>query len=118
MTELRKFVCINCPLGCRLLAELQEGAVKKVAGNRCKRGQNYALQEAVCPLRVLTGNMRAQGCERPFPVRSSAPIPKAMLLPCSRELRRLRPPPPIRAGDVVIRNILGTNVDIIATRGT
>lgn len=114
----KELVCINCPLGCRLRAELREGAVVEVTGNRCKRGRDYAVQEAVCPLRVLTGNMRAAGCERPFPVRSSAPLPKALLLPCSRELRRLRPAAPVQAGDTVVRNILGTNVDILATRGT
>ncbi|MCI9512825.1 MAG: DUF1667 domain-containing protein [Oscillospiraceae bacterium] len=114
----KEMVCINCPLGCRLQVEMQAGTATAVTGNRCKRGQDYAVQEAVCPLRVLTGNMRAHGCERPFPVRSSAPIPKAMLILCSQELRRIRPAPPIQVGDVVIRDILGTKVDIIATQGT
>ena len=114
----KTFICINCPLSCRLQVETAGDAAAEVSGNRCRRGRDYALQEAVRPMRVLTGNMRAEGCQRPFSVRSSAPIPKELLLPCSRELKRVRPRPPIRVGDVVIRNILGTGADIVATRDT
>ena len=114
----KEFVCINCPLGCRLSVQLDGDTVQEVSGNRCKRGADYARQEAVCPMRVLTGNMRAQGCERPFSVRSSGPVPKSMLLRCGQELKKIHPPRPVRMGDVVIHDILGTGVDVIATRDT
>ena len=110
----REMICIGCPMGCRLTAEVAGQTVTAVEGNHCKRGRDYAAQEAVCPMRVLTGTMKAAGCTRPFAVRSSAPIPKAKLLECAAALRRSHPPLPIHAGDVVIEDILGTKVQIIA----
>ena len=102
----KELICINCPRGCRLSVEMDGQAVLSVAGNAYRRGKTYALQGAVCSMRVLTANMKAAGCSRPFSVRSAAPIPKARLLDCAAELRNHRPPLPIRAGDVILENIL------------
>ena len=112
----REIICICCPMGCRIQAQTDGQNVIAVEGNRCKRGKAYALQEAVCPMRVLTGTMKAEGCTRPVTVRSSGPVPKSMLRECAAELRRKRLHLPIHAGDVLIEDILGTKMQIIATR--
>lgn len=62
----REMICIGCPMGCRLTAEVAGQTVTAVEGNHCKRGRDYAAQEAVCPMRVLTGTMKAAGCTRPY----------------------------------------------------
>lgn len=112
----KHLICINCPLGCRLTVSLQDGQVASLDGNGCGRGARYAAQEAVQPMRVLTGLMKAEGCRRPFAVRSDRAIPKELLLQCAAELKRIHPKPPIAAGDVIIPHILGTSASIIATQ--
>lgn len=112
----KELVCINCPMGCRMTVTLAGEAVEQVTGNHCKRGSEYAVQEAVRPMRVLTGNMKARGCARPFSVRTSGPIPKAMLLSCAAELKRHHPAPPIALRDVVLSDLCGTGADVIATQ--
>ena len=112
----KSLVCIGCPLGCRLLAEVDKLTVHSVSGNMCIRGEAYAQQEAVMPLRVLTGNMKAQGCRQPFSVMTDKPVPKHMLLACTAELKRHHPSLPISMGDVLIKDILDTGCNIIATQ--
>ena len=112
----KELICINCPLGCRMTAEIQDNIVISVEGNTCNRGKEYAAQEAILPMRVLTGNMRAAGCIKPFSVKSDGAVPKSQLLACADQLRLIRPEAPIRRGQVIIENILGTGVNIIATQ--
>ena len=112
----KQLVCVVCPMGCRLTAQIEDGKAVSVAGHGCKRGAEYARQEAVMPLRVLTGNMKAQGCTMPFSVRTDKPIPREMLLACAQELKRHRPVLPIMMGDIIVENLLGTGCNIIATQ--
>ena len=112
----KELVCTGCPIGCRMDIEIDNGVVSSVSGNQCRRGKDYARQEAVIPLRVLTGNMKARGCSRPFSVMTDRPIPKDILLACALELKKHRPALPIVMGDVVIEDILGTGSNIIATQ--
>ena len=47
--------CINCPVGCRMTVTLSDGGdVLSVEGNTCPRGDRYARQESVQPLRMVT----------------------------------------------------------------
>ena len=112
----KALICINCPLGCPMTADIENNQVTSVTGNGCKRGKEYAAQEAILPMRVLTGNMRADGCVRPFSVKSDGTVPKDMLIQCAMELRNHRPNAPIQRGQIVITDILGTGVNIIATQ--
>lgn len=92
----KQLVCINCPMGCRLIVSMEGDKVCSVAGNVCKRGEEYARQEAVEPLRVLTSLMRIEGREKPFSVKTSAPIPKRLMFDCVNEIfahRGRRPHP-------------------------
>lgn len=113
----KKFlICINCPMGCHLTVEHEGDNILSVSGNKCKRGKDYAIQEFTCPLRVLTGNMKAKNFPVPFSVRTNKPIPKSLLLECALELKKHHPKLPVHSGDVIIKNILNTGVDIIATQ--
>jgi CxxC motif-containing protein len=49
-------------------------------------------------------------------VRLSDCVPRDMLFPILREIAKLRPEPPVRRGQVLITDVLGTGVDVIATR--
>ena len=111
----REILCINCPMGCRMEITIKCDKITSIEGNACQLGQTYAQQEITSPCRVLTANMRAKGCRRPFSVKSDIPIPKKMLIPCAIELKRHHPAPPIAMNDIIIENILNTGCNIIST---
>ena len=112
----KEMICINCPVGCRLTVSVEGGKVGSVTGNLCPRGEEYARQEAVDPLRVLTSLMRIEGQERPFSVKSSAPIPKRLLFDCVNEIFAHKAALPIHVGDIIIKNVCNTGKDIISTQ--
>ncbi len=110
-----ELTCIVCPMGCRMTAE-KSGGVIKVSGNTCKRGEKYAIQEMTCPMRTLTSLVKVRGGEGPLcPVKTADAIPKAMIDAALEAVRGVCIDAPVRIGDVVIPNIAGTGVDLIAT---
>jgi CxxC motif-containing protein len=91
--------------------------VVKVVEHLCERGERYAIDEYLTPRRVLTTTINLQNAAtRYLPVKTSQPIPKELLFPCMNVLKRVVVSPPIDLGDVVVKNVLGTGVDVVATR--
>lgn len=112
----KELVCIQCPLGCRLTVYIDNGQVKRIEGNQCRKGHDYASQEAVEPKRTITSLMRASNRSKPFSARTTADVPKDRLWECVARIRSARPAAPISAGQVLIKNLCGTNVDVVATQ--
>jgi CxxC motif-containing protein len=112
----KELVCINCPMGCRLTVSVKGSEVTGVEGNACKRGVEYAQQEAVCPMRVLTSVMFARDREKPLSVKTDRPVPKALLFRCVDQIFAARPAPPLHCGDVIIADICGTGANVVATQ--
>ena len=116
MTQ-RQLTCIGCPMGCQLTATIENGVVTAVTGNTCKRGDSYARKECVAPARTVTGTVRVTGGLLPVvSVRTRGDVPKERVLDVARALCRVHLTAPVHAGDVVIPNVLGTGVDVVATR--
>lgn len=113
---IKNFICINCPLGCRLAVEIAGDKVVRVEGNICKRGVEYAEQEALNPLRIVTALMRAANRDKPFSVKTAGPIPKRLIFQCVNAIYDTTPQAPIECGDVVIDDICGTGVAVVATQ--
>lgn len=116
---MKKMVCIACPLGCKL--EVEEVANENhkfiVAGNRCPRGEKYAINEMTCPTRMVTSTVVfIKGHLKRLPVRTSKAIPKERIFDCMKLLEQLRVEGPIKAGDIIVQNLFGLGVDIIASR--
>lgn len=109
-------ICINCPKGCRLEVTQTNGQWI-VTGNDCPRGSEYGIQETSAPMRVLTVLMRPDGASRPVSVKTDKPIPKDMLIECAKAIYKIHPSLPIKAGDILAKDICGTGADVIATRG-
>ncbi len=110
-------ICINCPLSCALEVYEEGGEVKEVKGAECKIGQRYAIEEFTNPRRMLTTTVRATGGLVPMlPVRSAEPIPRALLKDAVVTLARLVVDAPVAVGQVVYPDILGTGIDVIASR--
>jgi len=112
---MKEFVCIVCPASCRLTVEEHNGVIR-VTGNTCPRGEEYARQEYAEPKRLLTTTVLTDGrLHRRLPVVSNGEIPKAMLRTCLGELYALRVTLPVACGDVLVQDICGSGVDIIAS---
>ena len=117
MTETRELICIGCPMGCPMTVTLDSGVVTCVSGNTCKRGDDYARREVIAPMRMLTTTVPVTGGERAMvPVKTLGEVPKALLIDCARALCAVKLSAPIKAGDVVVQNILDTGVDVIAVK--
>lgn len=119
MTEpLTHYLCIGCPLGCRLEVE-EDGQhhIVEVRGFSCKRGKQYALQEHTDPRRMVTTTVRViGGCWARLPVKTVSAIPKPLVRGLCRALRSVTMTAPVKVGDVVLPNALDTGVDVVATR--
>lgn len=113
---MKNFICINCPMGCRLTVHLSGEDVSKVEGHLCQRGKEYALQEVICPKRVLTSLMMPANRRKPLSVKTTSSIPKKQFFDCVRQILHTRPLAPLTCGEVVIHNICGTGADVVVTR--
>ena len=111
-----EITCINCPVGCRLQVTVQDGAVTAVTGNQCKRGETYARQECVAPQRMITAVIPVAGSRCPLSVKTRTPIPKKLMFACMQALADVKLTAPVQAGSVVLADICGTGVDVIATK--
>ena len=116
--EERKFICVSCPLGCGLNVILDEkGQVASVTGNNCPRGAAYARTEVSDPRRVFASTVRVRGGKLPVcPIRSKTPAPKGKLKEIAKAVAELNVRAPIKIGQVLIHNVCGTDVDIVASR--
>ena len=111
------YLCIECPLGCRLEVEERDGDAIEVRGFSCKRGSEYARQEHVDLRRTLTTTVSIPGARWPrLPVRTERPIPRARVRDVCRALRAVHVTAPVALGDVVAHDVGGLGVDVVATR--
>ncbi len=109
----RKLTCIVCPRGCAL--EVDENL--NVTGNFCPRGKEYAIQEVSAPKRNIATIIPVSNRKYlMLSVRTSAPIPKDKIFIVMSEIKKTTVSAPVNINDVVISNILGLGVDIIATK--
>ena len=108
--------CISCPVGCRMAVQVENGAFVSVTGNTCKRGETYARQECVVPERMVTAVIPVAGSAMPLSVKTRTPIPKAKIGDCMAALAKVKLAAPVHMGDVVLPDVCGTGVDIIATK--
>lgn len=115
--EQRELICINCPLGCSLTISMQEGEVLSVTGNSCPRGEAYGRKECTNPTRIVTSTVRVTGGSLPVvSVKTASDIPRDKMQDCIRALRDVTLTAPIRISDVVLENVAGTGVNVIATK--
>ena len=115
--EDREIICIGCPMGCPLEVKMENGKVIKISGNTCKRGETYAQKECTNPTRILTSSVVVKGgIEVVVPVKTEKDVPKEKLFDCMKELKDVAVQAPVHIGDIILENICGTGVNIIATK--
>ena len=110
---MKEFICIVCPRGCHLKVDDN----MNVTGNTCPRGKVYALNEITNPTRMITSTVAIESTElKRLPVMTSNPIPKGKIFEVMAEINKVRIKAPVKINDVIIKNVLGLDSDIIATR--
>ena len=109
-----RLICINCPKGCEVDVETSGGEVV-VKGHFCPRGEAYGRSEAVNPVRMVTGLVKVAGSRRPLTVKTRTAIPKGKIAEVTNLLANTTVVAPKCTGDVIIPNVCGTGIDVVAT---
>lgn len=115
---MKTLTCIVCPRGCTLeitgSAEMQDLSVR---GNQCPRGARYGIQEMTAPVRVVTSTVRVAGGKLArCPVKTAGEVPKAKTSEVVAALNGKTFAAPIARGEILMCNICGIGVDLVATR--
>ncbi len=115
-----EYTCIVCPRGCHLVAEKVMVDGKEtitVTGNFCNRGIKYATEEMTMPMRTVTTSLHVENGEiRMVSAKTANTVPKASIDQVLAEAAKTTASAPIKVGDVLIENVAGTGVDLVATR--
>lgn len=109
-------VCICCPQGCICELSVDDLGNYVFSGNNCVRGADYAIAETTYPVRELTMTIPVTGCLESLSVKTSKPIPKAMIRKVADCIRCLHLSIPVQMHEVVLKNVCDLGVDIIATK--
>lgn len=111
---IKELTCISCPMGCHLKVDIEN---KTVEGNSCKRGEIYGINEITNPVRIITSTVKISRGELPvLPVKTKAPISKDLNFKIMDILKEVQVEAPINVGDIIVKNILDTGTDVVATR--
>ncbi len=112
------YLCIGCPLGCRLEVEEDDHhEIVEVRGFTCRRGRDFAISEHTDPRRMVTTTVAVEGGRwARLPVRTVDPIPKDLVVELCEALRDAVVRAPVHLGDVIMADALGTGIDVVASR--
>jgi CxxC motif-containing protein len=115
--EKKHFVCVVCPVGCEIDVVHDGSKIISMEGNKCEKSEEFVSQELIEPMRILTTTIRIEGSKWPvIPVRTDKSVPKRLFPGIMRQLRRVKLQAPVNMLDVVVKDVLRTGANIIATR--
>ena len=104
-------------MGCPITVEMDGDEVVSVTGNTCKRGDVYARKEVTDPTRIVTSTVRVIGGKADMvSVKTKEDIPKGKIFDCVKVLKGVEVEAPVKIGDVIVPDVAGTGVDIVATK--
>ncbi len=112
--ETKEMICIGCPLGCNLTVTIDNNDIK-VSGNTCPNGERYAKNEITNPVRIVTSTINVINGDR-VSCKTKEAISKSKIFDCMEAIRKAKVSAPIKIGDVLIKNVANTGVDVIATK--
>jgi len=115
--EKKHIVCVVCPVGCEIDVVHDGSKIISMEGNKCEKSEEFVTQELIEPMRILTTTVRIQGSRWPvIPVRTDKAIPKRLFPRIMKQLRRSKLQAPVNMLDLVLRDVLHTGANVIATR--
>lgn len=114
--DKKEIQCKVCNLGCRLtINKVDEEYI--IEGNKCNRGLEFGTKEAIEPSRVLTGrSLLKYGSMGRIPVKTSDVIPSHLVNQVMEIIITTEVTAPVNKGDIIIKDILDTGVDVVAQR--
>ena len=111
----RNLTCIICPRGCTLTADINGESVL-VTGHTCPKGQEYAINECLHPVRTVTATVRViNRKDTMVSVKTETPVPKNAMMDVIDQLRHLDVEAPIAIGTVVAENVYGSRILVTKT---
>ncbi|WP_434798235.1 DUF1667 domain-containing protein [Terrisporobacter vanillatitrophus] len=112
----REITCIVCPKGCQMIVNNIDGQYI-VEGNSCIRGSKYGVDEVTNPKRMITSIVRLEGAYlNMLPVKTSSSVPKDLVFEIMNILSTIKITAPVKVGDIIVKNVLNTGVDIVSTK--
>lgn len=113
----KNIICVACPMGCPVTVEIADnGDIISVTGNTCKRGDTYARTECTNPVRSLATTVKVNsGIYNVVPCKSAGSIPKGKIMECMEIINNTVVNAPVKLGDILVKNILDSGIDIVAT---
>ena len=112
--ETRQLTCINCPMGCALTVNIINDEIT-VRGNTCIRGEKYGKDEVTNPTRTVTSTILTSNGLR-VSCKTEKAIPKEKIFEVMEVIKKTRSDVPISIGDVLIENVAGTLINVVATK--
>ena len=115
--EKKHFVCVVCPIGCEIDVVHEGSSIISMEGNKCEKSVEFVSQELIEPMRILTTTVRIRGSRwTVVPVRTDRAVPRRLFPRIMKRLRLVELQAPVNMLDVVLRDILHTGANIVATR--
>lgn len=117
MMEMRELTCIGCPLGCQVQVQIDGEEIQSISGYTCPKGEAYARREVTAPTRTVTTTVRVSGgVTGMVSVKTKEEIPKHKIFDCIEALKNVTVEAPVHIGEVILDDVAGTGVAIIATK--
>lgn len=113
---IRELICTNCPMGCPLRVEYEDGKILSITGNTCKNGITFGTNEVLCPKRTITSIVKLSNRDTMLSVKSASELPKERIFEFMEIINKAAVSAPVKTGDVIVENIGGTGIDIVATK--
>ena len=117
--EKINLTCIGCPLGCEVQVTKEGDEIVEITGHTCVRGEQYARKEVTNPTRIVTSSVRVYGAQSgatTVSCKTRTDVPKGKIFDVVAALKGVAVPAPVRTGDVIVADVAGTGVDMIATK--
>lgn len=105
--------CIECPKGCEIRAEIENDTVKSITGNSCERGRAYALEEVICPKRIVTSTVKTSD-GKVISVKTDKPVKKTEIFDVIKRINGTTVDRSVKIGDIIINGIT-EGVNLVAT---
>lgn len=118
---LKEYTCIMCPIGCDIEAVIDDRdnipEIISMDGARCEKGEEFVKQELINPMRNIATSVVVNNGELPLvSVRLSKLIPRHKIFDVMKEIGKVKLDAPVEIGQVVIKNVLDLDSDVIATK--
>jgi CxxC motif-containing protein len=109
--------CLLCEKSCSLQADIQGEQLLGLRGQGCQKGFDFILSRIRPQGKIVSTSVLVSNHSLKFlPVRTGKAVDNALASQILREARKITVTPPVRYGQVIMRNVAGTGVELISTK--